>query len=182
MDRLERATELAEAIGTHLRDRTGVEVSLTPNEESPEFFTIMWQGQKAGTVQVLIPKSEYLNQRTRFVLHLLDGSTRSYVKLGSLIEKAATLCRPATSLELEKEQRRTELQEIEAAINRIGGETGSISRYLHIHRMALAFWLARLDPGQEGLPIELRSLVTRMREQVAKYTELMDRKIEAEET
>lgn len=180
-ERNARATELAAAIERELHERTKDKITLEPVHPGSNAFNILWKGKSAGRLHIWIPRSEYTEQRTRYALTPLRGKPRTYVKLATLINRMIEVCRPPSAAEAVTEQKRSELEEVNRKIEKIEGETGAISRYLHIHRFALAAWLARRDPDCPDVPIELAALIRRMKDLVAQSAELRDKRVELEE-
>lgn len=174
------ARKLAEQVERELRERTSADIYL--QNGAANTFHIIWNSVPAGELSIFIPKSEQIHQRTSYVLKPPGSTqTRTYTKLATLLDKIVGLCRPLTPVETERQAYREKLASFDEAIDRIEGEYGSIARYLLIHRMVLAGWLANQDPERSDVPIELRALIKRLRELIERSSRLHDRRAAAED-
>ena len=178
-DRQRQATIIAQSIASDIVDRVKVPVELAHENGAPNTFDILWNGTPTGRLQIFIPRGTYGPERVRFALHAgRDNAVRNYTKMSTVINKIVELCHPFSEQELQSEASRARSKELTDKIAAIEGGAGSISRYLHAHRIALASWLAslRADSVPHGLEIlveRMRSLVqeaARLKAERAEYT------------
>ena len=170
-DRQRQATIIAQSIASDIVDRVKVPVELVYVNGAPGTFGILWNGANAGRLQIFIPRGTYGPERVRFALHTpRNNAARNYTKMSTVINKIVDLCRPLSEQELASEASRSRGRELTERIAAIEGGGGSIGRYPHAHRIALASWLAGLPEG--GVPHGLEILAARMRGLVQEAAQL----------
>jgi len=173
-DRQRQARLIAQSIAGDVADRVGEKVELAYENGTPGTFEILWNGVQSGRLQIFIPRGTYGPERVRFALYpSRDGmllASRNYTKMSTVINKIVDLCRPLSEQELQGEASRARSRELTDKIAAIEGGAGSISRYLHAHRIALASWLASLHA--DSVPHGLEVLVERMRSLVQEAARL----------
>ena len=170
-DRQRQARLIAQSIAGDVADRVGEQVELAYENGTPGTFEILWNGAQSGRLQIFIPRGTYGPERVRFALHTpRSDAARNYTKMSTVINKIVDLCRPPSEQELQSEASRARSRELTDKIAAIEGGAGSISRYLHAHRIALASWLASLRA--DSVPHGLEILVERMRSLVQEAARL----------
>ena len=167
--RAERAAAIARQVESALQERlpdVSIELRL---DQPPNAFAILWSDKATGRLHIWIPRGTFGSERTKFALEW-NGQSRTFIKVATLLDRIVELCRPPTAYEEASAERRGRVEELNRKLQTIEGEVGSITRYLHVHRLALAAWLAQHETAD--VPIALRPLVGRLRELVEEAARL----------
>lgn len=163
-----RAARIAEALrlieqSLRVQSSEGERIRFLPVGETASVFDVHWGQEQTGRLWVYVPRNTWGTERVKFSLqaHRAPGP-RSYAKIGTLAMKILELCRPWSGEEVKQQAWREEREKLEQQIKTIEGETGSITRYLHTHRMVVASYLVQA----KNPPAELEPLLKALRREL----------------